>query len=96
VAAPIKPKVRDDLAVVEIDGEAVIYDERTGHLHHLNPTATIVFALCDGQASIRELAEDVAEVFGLPVDDLERDIRTLVGRFRREGLLRPKAAPARG
>ena len=51
----VKPKARDDLTVVELDGEAVIYDEETTELHHLNPTATIVFALCDG--SIHDAAD---------------------------------------
>ena len=46
----VKPKVRDGLTVVELDGEAVIYDEETTELHHLNPTATIVFGLCDGRS----------------------------------------------
>ena len=39
----VKPKVRVGLTVVELDGEAVITTRRP--LHHLNPTATIVFGL---------------------------------------------------
>ena len=45
--ARIKPSAREGLTVVELDGEAVIYDEETSDLHHLNPTATIVFGLCE-------------------------------------------------
>ena len=64
----VKPKVRDDLTVVELDGEAVIYDEETAELHHLNPTATIVFGLCDGTATMAEIAADISEAFGVPID----------------------------
>ncbi len=71
--ALVKPKVRDDLTVVELDGEAVIYDEETTELHHLNPTATIVFGLCDGTATMRR--------------DLDRHLRGVRGaraaRWRR-------------
>ena len=38
--ALVRPKIRDDLAFVVLDGEAVIYDTRNQNIHHLNPTAT--------------------------------------------------------
>lgn len=83
----MKPKVRDDITVVEIDGEAVIYDERSGDLHHLNPTATIVLGLCDGTATVKEFSGDIAEAFGAPVVDVERQVRTLIRHLRNEDLL---------
>jgi PqqD family protein of HPr-rel-A system len=89
VTAPQRPTLRDDLTVVELDGEAVVYDDRTGDLHHLNATATVVFSLCDGTGTVRELATDLAHAYGQPVDDVERQIRGLLRRFRRAGLLRP-------
>jgi PqqD family protein of HPr-rel-A system len=83
----MKPKVRDDITVVEIDGEAVIYDERSGDLHHLNPTATIVFGLCDGTATVKEFSSDIADAFEAPVGDVERQVRALIRSLRNEGLL---------
>jgi PqqD family protein of HPr-rel-A system len=91
-----RPAVRDDLTVVELDGEAVVYDEETGDLHHLNPTATLVFRLCDGTGTARELAADIAEAYRQPPHEVERQIRGLLRRFRRAGLLRgpSRLAPA--
>ena len=77
--------------MVVLDGEAVIYDDRTGDLHNLNPTATIVFGLCDGTGTIKELAADVAEAFVMPVSEIEPQIRGLVRQFRKAGLLEPSA-----
>ena len=85
--AAVKPKVREDLAVVEIDGEAVIYDERTGDLHHLNPTATIVLGLCDGTATVREFSSDLSDAFGVPAPDVERQVRALLRDLRKAGLM---------
>ncbi|HYY08434.1 MAG TPA: HPr-rel-A system PqqD family peptide chaperone [Actinomycetota bacterium] len=82
-----RPQVRDDLAVVELDGEAVIYDERNGDLHRLNPTATVVFSLLDGSATLEELARDLGEAYSIPVVELEEQLRTLVVRFGRSHLL---------
>ena len=87
MTAPMKPKVRNELAVVELDGEAVIYDEESGDLHHLNPTATIVFSLCDGTATVKELSSEIATAFGVPLDDVELQVRALLRQFRKSDLL---------
>ncbi len=39
----MKPKVREDLTVAELDGETVVYDEENNRLRHLNSTASLVF-----------------------------------------------------
>jgi PqqD family protein of HPr-rel-A system len=94
--AAMRPKARTDLTVVQLDGEAVIYDEVSGELHHLNPSATLVFDLLDGTATVKELAADVAEAFGLSSGEVESQIRVLVRRFRALGLLHGAPAPSRG
>ncbi len=83
----VKPRIRADLLVEELDGEAVVFDETNGAFHHLNSTATVVFGLCDGTATMPQLAADVAHAFDLPVEEVELQIRTLVGQFRRAKLL---------
>jgi PqqD family protein of HPr-rel-A system len=83
----MKPRTRDDLEVVELDGEAVVYDEESGNLHHLNQTATLVFSLCDGTATIPELAADLSQAFGVPAGDIEQQVRSLLRKFRRMELL---------
>jgi len=94
MTAPVKPRTRPDLTVVEIDGEAVVYDEVEDRLHYLNPTATLVFELFDGSATIAELSREIAEASGLPDSQVERDVRTLNQRFRKSGLLATVGEPA--
>jgi PqqD family protein of HPr-rel-A system len=83
----VKPKVREGLTIVELDGEAVVYDEETTELHHLNRTATIVFDLCDGTTTMAEMAADLSAVFGVPVHEVEPQVRALIRRFRKVDLL---------
>ncbi|HEX9410533.1 MAG TPA: PqqD family protein [Actinomycetota bacterium] len=85
--AALKPKVREDLVVVEIDGEAVLYDPAEVLLHHLNPTAAVVLRLCDGSGTVRELSEDIADVLGMSTDKVLRQVRQVVSQFKQEGLL---------
>jgi PqqD family protein of HPr-rel-A system len=79
--------MRDDLTVVELDGEAVIYDDRSGDLHHLNATATLVAHLCDGTATVKDLATDISHAFGVPENEIDRQVRVLLRRLRGAGLL---------
>jgi PqqD family protein of HPr-rel-A system len=83
----MKPKAREDLTVVELDGEAVIYDEVGGDLHHLNSSATIIFALCDGTQTVKQMSAEIAEVFSLASQDVEAQVRTVVRDLRSAGLL---------
>jgi Coenzyme PQQ synthesis protein D (PqqD) len=86
----LKPKVRADLAVVPIEGEAVVYDPVDIRLHHLNATAAVVFQLCDGTGTVKELAEDIAEVVGLPQDQVLPQVRLVVEHLKHSGLLHGK------
>jgi PqqD family protein of HPr-rel-A system len=89
VTAPIKPKTRDELAAVELDGEIVVYDQSNGRLHALNPTASVVFKFLDGTATMKELADDIAAAYSAPPGEVEAQIRKLVRQFRKDALLEP-------
>jgi hypothetical protein len=89
----LKPKVRSDLTVAELEGEAVIYDDETRQVHYLNQTATIVFNLCDGGSSIKELSADIADAFSLRQGEIEPQVRTLIRSFREAGFLEGSTTP---
>ncbi len=91
--AATNPRVRQDVAVVELDGEAVIYDQRHNEFHHLNPAATLIYRLCDGTATITELAANVAEAAQRPAREVEGELRALL-RELREAQLLEDAPPA--
>lgn len=85
-----RPKARtSDLTVVELDGEAVVYDRRVGVLHHLNAGATLVYRACDGDSTIAELAAGIADAVGEPVGRIEPDVRAAIRRLRSADLLEP-------
>lgn len=59
-----KPRV--DVITQELDGELVIYDEKSVQCHVLNPAAAIVWRHGGGEVSIDELAVAVAMSTDLP------------------------------
>ena len=70
------PRQADGLEVNEADDGLVIYDPATDVVHHLNPTASLIFDLCDGTRTPGAIADAVAETFHL--GDPPRDA-TLAG-----------------
>jgi len=87
IASGDRPHVREDLTIVELDGEAVVYDGVTGELHHLNPSATIVLSMCDGARTISAMAEAVSDAFDVALDDVTPQVSSVVERFAEAGLL---------
>jgi hypothetical protein len=59
---------REGLFVERAGREVLVYDESANTAHALNPTAAVVFELCDGATSIDEMTRTVAERCGLPAD----------------------------
>ena len=91
--AATKPKTRSDLGVVEVGAELIVYDPAAEHVHHLNPSAALVFGLCDGTATMRETSVELAAAMARPETDVERDVRATVREFRRAELLEQKPKP---
>jgi hypothetical protein len=81
------PTAREAITGVELDGESVLYDESTQAMHVLNPTATVVWACCDGSATVDELVGELAEAYGVERSVLEHDVLELVRQFGHQGLL---------
>jgi len=89
-----RPKVREDLGVVDFDGETIVYDPVRPDVHYLNATAGVVFALCDGTATAEETAAEIAKAYGVPAAAVEADVRAALADFAERGLLDNGGAPA--
>ena len=67
------------------DGEAVL--ALGGELHFLNSVAALVWQCCDGESSAVEIAEDLAEIFGVAPESLKADVDKAIRDFEDAGLL---------
>jgi hypothetical protein len=87
-----KPKIRDDVTLVEIGEEAVAYDPLSRLVHYMNPMASLVLQLCDGTATVRETIAELAEAQEVEPVAIAPQVRSLVRQFREFGIV----APSRG
>jgi hypothetical protein len=71
----------------ELDGEAVLFDPRTGTVLHLNGSASAVWMLIDGRTSLAGVAAELARRFQTPVDVIQPEVGAAVADFETRGLL---------
>jgi hypothetical protein len=64
----------------------VLYDERTGTVHHLNASAYALWELLDGR-SVDDVTVTLSEMTGLPREHIQRDVARMMDEFGAAGLL---------
>jgi hypothetical protein len=72
---------------VELDGEAVLLDEEANRLHHLNHTASLLWACFDGETPVEALATEICEELELTYESVLADTLQVVRELASEGLL---------
>jgi PqqD family protein of HPr-rel-A system len=88
-----RPRQAESLEVNEAEDGLVVYDARQDQVHHLNPSAAVIFDLCDGSRSVDEIAAVLADLYGLdapPVTETQAGLDELATR----GLIEPPARTA--
>ncbi len=81
------PLRRHDIRIYQIDGEAVLFDPKTHKILQLNVTALAVFRRCDGQTTMRQVAESLTDSFNVTFDIALDQVEQLVGLFAASSLL---------
>jgi hypothetical protein len=81
------PVLRSDFAVHRFDSAAVVWSPLCPEPVALEPIASVLLDVIDGEASVRDLASDVSEAVGVPLDTAERQVVKIVDTLGRAGVL---------
>ena len=81
------PQRRSDVIARLLDGETVVLDRQAGLIHQLNPTASYIWARCDGHSTIAAIAHQLAHAFAVEPAVAARDVRALVRQLQALQLL---------
>jgi hypothetical protein len=94
---PERPQQLNGLVVEQAGHETLLYHATSqveddasqgGAIHALNPTARLIWDLCDGTHTVSEIESALRTAFEVPADqDLLNDIRRTLEVFLRKGLL---------
>lgn len=73
------------VVAIEVDGEAVLVDEVGDRLHLLNRTAALLWQCFDGESSVADIAFDLADVLGVPFEQILDDTLGVVAGLVAQG-----------
>ncbi len=81
------PMRRADIVRRNVEEELVLFDPENQRAHFLNPTADLIWELCDGARSVENIAEKVTSRFEVAPARAMEDVRGTLEEFRRKRLL---------
>lgn len=81
------PVPRKGFQLEEMDGETLLYRHSTKKLIYLSESAAVVWKLCDGQRTAREIVSLLAEAYPEAREDVSNDVVEAIDNLIREGAL---------
>ena len=74
----VTPKAVEGLRMEIMDGETVLYEENSKKMIYLNESATVVFQLCEGQRTIREIIEILTTAYPDASASIAQDVLAVI------------------
>ena len=81
-----KPRKNPDVAE-KIGSTTILFDANAGRLYELNETAKVMWVLCDGKRTVREIAGALGSEFDAPAEKLAEDTAAFVKKMVELSLL---------
>lgn len=75
-----------DVEMEVVDGEVLLYHPQQTRAVYLNPTAAMVWGLCDGNRSVREIIRVVNETYP-DADSIADDVLATLNQLQEGGVL---------
>ena len=76
-----------DVAMEVIDGEVLLYHPQNPSAVYLNPTAAVVWGLCDGNRSIRAIIDVIRESYPDASESLPEEVLATLEQLQESGVL---------
>jgi hypothetical protein len=80
-----KPKQQPDYRLEELDDELLLYHPSRTVLMYCNPSASLIWHLCDGQRTVAGIVELLSAAYDQPSDTLTAEITTTLSQFHQHG-----------
>ena len=89
---PLKPVRKPGVTVKDMGEETFLYSADEEAIHILNPTAQLIWELCDGEHTVADMEQSIRANFSVPDEhDVTKDIQRTLDVFADKGLLQHAA-----
>ena len=76
-----KPRQKPDFRLEEIDGELLLYHPTNTTIMYCNPSASVIWQLCDGERTVEEIAIVLAAAFEQNLETITTDVESTLDLF---------------
>jgi pyrroloquinoline quinone biosynthesis protein D len=84
------PRRHERYTVEWMDNESLIYRSPSKMAIYLNETATVIWKLCDGTRTVKEIIDLLVEAFPDAASDVGADVKETIDELVRNGALQLK------
>ena len=81
------PSLSELTEIQSFDDGGVVLNTRSGQLYSCNHVTLAYLEMVDGERSIAEISEAIAEAYGEPLAEVQSDLLDISAEFAREGLV---------
>lgn len=82
-----KPKRLPGLRVKEVEEEILIFKPETGEAFLLNPTASAIFELCDGERTVSSIISTILSLVEADPEKVQADVMKALEEMEQKGLI---------
>lgn len=82
-----RPRKHADVLELDMGDGFILYNHDSSLVHHLNPTAAVVWQVLDGVATVERLATEIADEYGVPVENVAMQVKSLIAELDAMGLV---------
>jgi Coenzyme PQQ synthesis protein D (PqqD) len=76
-----RPSKCAEVLELDVGDGLILYNHDSSLVHHLNPSAALVWRRCDGRASVSDLATGIAGEHGLESPDVLPQVSAVIAEF---------------
>lgn len=76
-----KPVRNDECRMEELDDEILLYHPGNSKTLYINKSASIIWQLCNGEHTVAEMIQMIAEAYPAASDGLEQDVMDTLERL---------------
>jgi hypothetical protein len=81
-----KPK-RKNFKIEELEDDFILYDEFKDEIFLLNKSAKIVFDMCDGNFTFKEIVDIISDNLKTPKEIILKDVKKILNEFIKKGII---------
>lgn len=93
-AVTYRPQRKAGILALDMGDGVILYNHDSSLVHHLSPSASVIWNLLDGDTGPEQLATEISEEYGIDPDEVSKQVADLIAELDALGLVEDADADA--